>query len=148
MAIVVSDKDLTAIVNDQVQSETPTKLSDLENDAGYVTTTGHVAHAKTANAATNLTGASGVTAGTYGPSASVSITTGQTKSINIPYFTVNSAGIVTYMTQRTLKVTSGCNNCSNCGQCNNYSGCSQCSTCNNCGYRCPDCSHHSCYNFN
>ena len=145
MAIIISGKNLTQVVEEQVQSQVPTKLSQLNNNSGFVTTSGHVAYAQTAYSASNLTGNSGVSAGTYGPTGNVSITTGNTGTINIPSFTVDSTGTITYMTQRTLRVTSGCSNCSNCGQCNHYSTCDNCGHCNNCSDRYSGCSRYSCY---
>lgn len=128
--------DLVTSIDEQVKAKIPTKISQLTNDSGYVTTSGSVASANTATTATNLTGTSGVTAGTYGPSANVTIANNnRTGSIVIPYFTVNTQGRITNMVNRTLKVTTGCNNCSvtsGCSQCNNCSQTSGCSNCNNC----------------
>ena len=146
MAINVSGKDLSTLIDEKVEQSQPTKLSQLSNDSNYVTTSGHVASAQTASSATNLTGNSGVSAGSFGPTSSVTVNINQTGQINVPYFTVNAQGRITSMGHRTLRVTSGCQQCSNCSDCRVTSGCTQCTQCTDsggcsqsCGQGCSNC---------
>jgi len=125
--------DLVTIIKNNVDPMKPTKTSQLTNDSGYITTSGHVASANTANSAQYLTGTSGVSAGTYGPGSNVTIgNNGGSGTIAIPYYTVNAQGLITSIGTRTLKVTTGCNNCSNCSY-------HQCNYCDNCNCGCCDC---------
>lgn len=144
--INIKDVPIVNITDDCINEITPKTTSDLENDIGYITSSGSVASATVATTATNLTGNSGVSAGTQGPGANISVGTGGQGSISIPYFTVNAQGLITSMGTRTLTVYSGCSQCSNCGHCSVTSGCSQCSNCSICSRctNCSDCNRYTC----
>lgn len=142
--IKISGKSITTVVDEVVVESNPTKLSEIENDSAYVTTSGHVKSAKTATSATTVSNTSGVSAGSYGQGGSVTITQTKTGSVKIPYFTVNAQGLVTSMGYRTLTVTAGCKRCTNCSQCNKTSGCSQTSGCSHSCSRCSHCGDCNC----
>ena len=140
--IKINGKSITTVISEAVVESNPKKLSEIDNDSAYVTTSGHVKSAKTATNATTISSSSGVKAGSYGQGESVTITQAQTGSMQIPYFTVNAQGLITSMGYRTLKVTAGCKDCTNCSQCNKTSGCDQTSGggCGDCSYSCSRCS--------
>lgn len=143
--LLLKGKQYQEIVKESIQPDMPIKLSQLINDSDYVTATGSVYSVTSATNTAQITGNSGVSAGTYGPTANVSIGRTNSGSIVIPYFTVTAQGIVTSVTNRTLSITTGCSNCgycSVCSQCNQSSGCNNCSTCSNCNNcsRCNKCS--------
>ena len=139
--IKIQNEKLDEIVENKAQTTYHTKMSQLINTAGFVTKDGTVNHAVRADNTQKLTGVSGVNAGTYGPSGNVTIGNTGSGSIIIPQFTVNAQGIVTSVTNRTLKITNKCSNCSHCNKttsCSETSGCSDCgrssySRCSNCG---------------
>ena len=102
--ITIKGTDLMDIVDDVTTANATVKASSLTNDVPYLKVTDKAKSATAADSATQLTGKSGVTAGTYGPSANVTVD-GNTGSINIPRITVNAHGQVTAAAQYTLKVT-------------------------------------------
>lgn len=134
--ITLQNQNLQQIVEEKAQKTYHTKLSQLINTAGFVTANDTVNHAVTADNTQKITGVSGVNAGTYGPSANVTIGNVNSGTITIPQFTVNAQGIVTSVTNRTLSVKNACSNCSKCSQ---GSGCSQ-SSCGSNHSRCSNCS--------
>ena len=138
---------LQDITDEVAESKIPTTTSKITNDANYVLISGKINSAVTANKAAKVTNKSGVTAGSYGPTANVTIGKTERKSIVIPQFTVNAQGLVTSATNRTYIVANACSNCSQCdrcSQCKVTSGCNQCTDCNQttCRYNeCSDCGH-------
>lgn len=143
--LIISGVAIDEKIKQRVEQKKPTKLSELTNDAKYAKTSDKIASAKTADSATTLSSNSGVTAGSKGPTASLTLAANsKTGSIKIPQFTVTEQGIITAMTERTLTITTGCLECSvssgcdQCPKCNQTSGCKQCSDCNNCD-RCNHC---------
>ena len=136
-------------IDDYIKQRTgdakPTKMSELTNDANFATFDDKIASATNADKAVSLTTKSGVTAGSKGPTGSVTIAANnKTGTIKIPQFTVNEQGIITSITERTLTITTGCMHCTvtpgcdQCSHCEQTSGCSQCSDCNRCN-NCNDC---------
>ena len=145
--IKIKTTTLRNIVDDTAEAKIPTTTSKITNDANYVLVSGKINSATTADRTAKITKASGVTAGTYGPSANVTIGNTERKSIIIPQFTVNAQGLVTSATNRTYIVANACSNCTECdkcSQCNVTSGCSRCTDCSrtSCTYNeCDQCGH-------
>lgn len=132
-------------IKQRVEELKPTKLSELTNDAKYATASDKIASTKQADSATSLSSNSGVTAGSKGPTASLTLAANnKTGTIKIPQFTVTAQGVITSMVERTLKITTGCLQCSvtegcdQCAHCDQTSGCSQCYDCSDCD-RCNHC---------
>lgn len=96
--------DLVDIIDTTVSKNASVKASSLTNDVPYVKVTDKVNNVITATNATSLTGTTGVTAKSYGPTSNVTVD-GNTGSIKIPKITVNEYGQVTSVTDYTLKVT-------------------------------------------
>ena len=141
--IILKDKPLSELVDETISSKIPKDTANIQNDAGYVTASGKVSTAAKATNALSLSSASGVSTGTYGPSANVTIGARDRKSVVIPQFTVNANGIVTSAVNRTYTVGNSCSNCtdcSNCSQCSVTSGCNECNNCRqySCTYNCSD----------
>lgn len=102
--VTVQGTDLIDIVDSVTTKNATVKASSLVNDVHYLKVTDKANSVTSADSAAKLTGASGVTAGTYGPSANVTVD-GNTGSVNIPRITVNAQGQITAAAQYTLKVT-------------------------------------------
>lgn len=138
--IVIKTQTIESVVSAR-NKQTTRKLSELQNDSSFVTSSGSVQSVQVANTAKTITGGSGVSANTYGPTGNVTINASASGSINIPYFTVNSQGIITSAVNRKLTITTGCSNCNNCTvttSCTYCTDCSQCTDCSKCSH-CSDC---------
>ena len=109
---VQSDWSQTTVTADDYIKNKPTKLSDFSNDSGFTTNTGTVT---SVSGGTGLTGTvtttgsislatSGVTAGSYGPSADSSPSHGGTFSV--PYITVDTYGRTTAAADKTITLPS------------------------------------------
>lgn len=118
-------RSLGEFIDEEISYIRPHNTSDLTNDSNFITDKDSIDSATVAlKSATNLVG-NRVAAGTYGPSANVTIPANNgTGTINIPYFVVNDQGVVTNVAQRTLRVTSGCSHCSYESKCDYCSKCS------------------------
>lgn len=119
----INNKTLLDYLDEEVNSK-EYSLSDLTNDA-FVVKTDKIESVEHSNYTLKLSDCS-VSPGNYGPSSDVTIGSTNTGSITIPYFTVNSQGIVTSVSNKTLSIS---NSCSNCSQCSKYSACSNCQQC-------------------
>lgn len=142
-SIILKDKPLSELVKETVSASVPKSTVNIENDAGFITANEKVNSAVKATNTLALSTASGVSAGTYGPSADVAIGSTDRKSVVIPQFTVNANGIITSAVNRTYTVGNSCSNCSDCSHCSRCSvtsGCSECSNCSHhtCTYNCGD----------
>ena len=109
---VQSDWSQTTSTADDYIKNKPTKLSQFSNDSGFTTNTGTVT---SVSGGTGLTGTvtttgsislatSGVTAGSYGPSADSSPSHGGTFSV--PYITVDTYGRETAASTKTITLPS------------------------------------------
>ena len=133
--IIVNGKNLLDIAQEKTEQQKPT-ISQLQNDSNFVQPSGSVRSVQIATNTTNITGSSGTSTGTFGPTGNVTVNRNSSGSIKVPYFSVNEQGLITSVTNRTLSITTGC---SNCNQCSVYDSCSHCTDCINC----VDCSRYS-----
>lgn len=102
--ITIGSTDIVDAVSSTITANAKVKASSLENDLGFCKASDKANTVTTADKAKQLSKASGVSAGTYGPNSNVTIDSG-TNSINIPQITVTSNGLVTSAKQFVLKVS-------------------------------------------
>lgn len=133
--IVVGTSDIVDIIKDNYNKNAARlKTSQYINDPEYVTKSGKVYSVDTATNTKELTNPSGVSQGRYGATNNVTISNSGSNSIKIPYFSVNSQGLITSMVNRTLSVTTACEYCSKCDHTASCTNCSNCTNCSKCNY--------------
>lgn len=136
--ILIDNIDVLSTLENDINTSLKFNASSYKNNIGAITNSEPVDSAAHSNTATTLKNDSGVSAGSFGPSSNVTIESGGfTNNILIPYFTVNSEGIITSIGNRTLTVTTGCDNCAVYSECSN---CTKCTVCSRCSYNCNRCS--------
>lgn len=102
--ITISNLQVTDVVQGVIDRYKVTTTSDLVNDSQLAVSSGTIKSAEHAASAVTLTGASGVTSGTYGPSADVAVSGSTVFNIVVPQLTINDKGQVTAVADRTLTI--------------------------------------------
>lgn len=138
--ILIQNENLNELIKQQADTNMPKKVSELENDSKFVTSSGSVASVSSAGSTVKVTGATGTASGNFGGASNVTLGSTGSASISVPYFKVNEQGLITQVTNRTLSMTTGCSNCSHCSVYNNCSQCSNCNICDRCSRTCSNCS--------